>query len=461
MPGARRAPPQPAARPAREGSPPSTPSRATPTRSSSTSCACSSRRAAAARSARSPRSSSGSPPPRRGELSVELTTAYELSDEEARAIVDQIEQRSGRKVEATRAVDPEPDRRHRPPGRLAARRRQHPRPAGAARPRTRHPSLSREGARVKLRPEEITAILKERIKDFDVETDLAEVGTVLQVGDGIARVYGLESAVSLEMLELEHGVTGVALNLEEDNVGAALLRRLGARQGGRARPPHRPRRERPRRRRADRPHRRPARQPDRRRPAARRRPRRRPLEFKAPGVVQPPAGEGAAPDRPEGDRLDDPDRPRPARADHRRPHDRQDRDLRRHDPQPARPGRDLHLRRDRPEGLDRRPGVRAPEGGGRDGLHDHRHRRRLRGGADQVDGAVRRLRDGRVLHVLRAATRSASTTTSPSTRTPTGRCRCSCAARRAARRTRATSSTCTRGCSSARASSPTSSAAAR
>jgi F-type H+/Na+-transporting ATPase subunit alpha len=76
---------------------------------------------------------------------------------------------------------------------------------------------------VKLRPEEITALLKERIKDFDVETDLAEVGQVLQVGDGIARIYGLDSAVALEMLELEHGVTGVALNLEEDNVGAALL----------------------------------------------------------------------------------------------------------------------------------------------------------------------------------------------------------------------------------------------
>jgi len=76
---------------------------------------------------------------------------------------------------------------------------------------------------LKLRPEEITALLKERIKDFDVETDLAEVGQVLQVGDGIARIYGLESAVALEMLELEHGVTGVALNLEEDNVGAALL----------------------------------------------------------------------------------------------------------------------------------------------------------------------------------------------------------------------------------------------
>ena len=76
---------------------------------------------------------------------------------------------------------------------------------------------------MKLRPEEITSILRQRIEEFDVETDLAEVGTVLQVGDGIARVYGLENCVALEMLELEHGVVGLAFNLEEDNVGAALF----------------------------------------------------------------------------------------------------------------------------------------------------------------------------------------------------------------------------------------------
>ena len=76
---------------------------------------------------------------------------------------------------------------------------------------------------MKLRPEEITSILKQRIEDFDVETNLSEVGTVLQVGDGIARLYGLENAVALEMLELEHGVVGLAFNLEEDNVGAALF----------------------------------------------------------------------------------------------------------------------------------------------------------------------------------------------------------------------------------------------
>ncbi len=76
---------------------------------------------------------------------------------------------------------------------------------------------------MKLRPEEITSILKDRIKEFDVETDLSEVGTVLQVGDGIARIHGLENCVALERLELEHGVVGIAFNLEEDNVGTALF----------------------------------------------------------------------------------------------------------------------------------------------------------------------------------------------------------------------------------------------
>ena len=76
---------------------------------------------------------------------------------------------------------------------------------------------------MKLRPEEITSILKQRIEQYDVQTDLSEVGTVLQVGDGIARVHGLENCVALERLEFEHGVVGIAFNLEEDNVGVALF----------------------------------------------------------------------------------------------------------------------------------------------------------------------------------------------------------------------------------------------
>ena len=97
---------------------------------------------------------------------------------------------------------------------------------------------------------------------------------------------------------------------------------------------------------------------------------------------------------------------------------------------------------------------------GRDGLHDHRHGLRDRGGADQVDGALRR-RPWASTSSTTGSTPSACTTISPSMLTPTGRCRSSCAGRRAARPSRATSSTCTRACSSAPASSRTSWAAAR
>ena len=123
----------------------------------------------------------------------------------------------------------------------------------------------------------------------------------------------------------------------------------------------------------------------------------RPAEYKAPGVVHRQPVDRADADRPQGDRLDDPDRPRPARADHRRPPDRQDGDRDRHDHQQQglRPG--LHLRRDRPADVDRRPGDGDPGGERRDGEHDHRRRPRRRGRADQVHGALRRLRDGRVL----------------------------------------------------------------
>jgi F-type H+-transporting ATPase subunit alpha len=76
---------------------------------------------------------------------------------------------------------------------------------------------------VKLRPEEIASVLKTQIENYQAEVEVEEIGTVLEVGDGIARVYGLSDAMSMEMLDLPHGVTGLALNLEEDNVGAVLL----------------------------------------------------------------------------------------------------------------------------------------------------------------------------------------------------------------------------------------------
>src|ERR1700754_3582618 len=77
---------------------------------------------------------------------------------------------------------------------------------------------------MQIKPDEITSILKSRIEGLDTDSaELTEVGTVLSVADGIARVHGLENCRSLEMLELPHGVTGLALNLESDTVGAVLF----------------------------------------------------------------------------------------------------------------------------------------------------------------------------------------------------------------------------------------------
>jgi F-type H+-transporting ATPase subunit alpha len=74
-----------------------------------------------------------------------------------------------------------------------------------------------------IKAEEISKIIREQIGSFAVDVDVAEVGTVIAVGDGIARVHGVERAMAGEMLEFPHGVTGIALNLEEESVGAVLL----------------------------------------------------------------------------------------------------------------------------------------------------------------------------------------------------------------------------------------------
>lgn len=74
-----------------------------------------------------------------------------------------------------------------------------------------------------IRPEEISSVIKEQIKGYTSKLDVSEVGTVIQVGDGIARVYGLDNAMSGELLEFENGVFGMAQNLEEDNIGVVLL----------------------------------------------------------------------------------------------------------------------------------------------------------------------------------------------------------------------------------------------
>jgi len=76
---------------------------------------------------------------------------------------------------------------------------------------------------VEIKPDEISAILRQQLSNFNASADLEEVGTVLQVGDGIARIYGLNNVRSGELVEFENGVKAIALNLEEDNVGVVLM----------------------------------------------------------------------------------------------------------------------------------------------------------------------------------------------------------------------------------------------
>ena len=76
---------------------------------------------------------------------------------------------------------------------------------------------------MEVRPDEVSAILRQQLAGFKTETELEEVGTVLQVGDGIARIYGLTKVQAGELIEFENGLRGIVLNLEEDNVGVVLL----------------------------------------------------------------------------------------------------------------------------------------------------------------------------------------------------------------------------------------------
>ena len=85
---------------------------------------------------------------------------------------------------------------------------------------------------VSIRPDEISSILKQQITDYDQSVTVSNVGTVLQIGDGIARIYGLEQVMAGELLEFEDGTEGIALNLEDDNVGAVLMgEALGVQEG--------------------------------------------------------------------------------------------------------------------------------------------------------------------------------------------------------------------------------------
>ena len=77
--------------------------------------------------------------------------------------------------------------------------------------------------KLSIRPDEISSILKNQIENFQAQVDVSDVGTVIQVGDGIARIYGLEKAMAGELLEFPGGIAGMVLNLEEDNIGCVIL----------------------------------------------------------------------------------------------------------------------------------------------------------------------------------------------------------------------------------------------
>ena len=86
---------------------------------------------------------------------------------------------------------------------------------------------------VDIKPDEISAILRQQLSNFNAEADLEEIGTILQAGDGIARVYGLNNVRAGELVEFENGVKAIALNLEEDNVGVVLMGDQGdVKEGG-------------------------------------------------------------------------------------------------------------------------------------------------------------------------------------------------------------------------------------
>ena len=80
---------------------------------------------------------------------------------------------------------------------------------------------------VKIRPNEVSKIIRQQIEKYNQELKVVNVGTVLQVGDGIARIYGLEKVMAGELVEFDEGTVGIALNLESDNVGAVLMGECG------------------------------------------------------------------------------------------------------------------------------------------------------------------------------------------------------------------------------------------
>ena len=254
-----------------------------------------------------------------------------------------------------------------------------------------------------IRAAEISSIIKEQIANFGAEAEVSEVGRVLSVGDGIARVWGLDNVQGRRDGRVPRGHPGYGPQSRERQCRHRDLRRRQPDRRRRHRQAHgrhrgRAGRQGPARTRGRRP-----RRPDRRQ--GRDRTRRAPPDRDQGARDHPaPFGERADADGPEGARRAGADRARPARADHRRPPDRQDRRGGGHHHQPETElgiGRRedaplLHLRRGRPEAVDGGPDRQGARGRRRHGLHDDRRRDGLGSGAHAVSRAVLRLCHRRV-----------------------------------------------------------------
>ena len=305
-----------------------------------------------------------------------------------------------------------------------------------------------------IRSDEITSIIEVRDRPVRRGVETRSVGTVVEVGDGIAQIYGLDAALASRAARVPGDVFGLALNLEEETVGAVILGNADGDQGRRHRQDHRPRRRGAGRPGAARPGRRPARPAARRQGPDRDHDRPPPGRADRPGRHRPPVGRHAGPDRHQGDRRADPDRPRPARADHRRPPDRARPRSRstRSSTRRARASSASTWRSARSCRRSPRPSRSLEQHGAMEhtivvvaGAEEPAPLQYLAPYAGRARWARRSWRTAsRSPGRASSRTRSASTTTSPSTPGRTARCRCCSAARRAARRTPATSSTSTR-----------------
>ncbi len=334
-------------------------------------------------------------------IDVTVTSAVELDPAVVEKIGQEVERQTGEKVDLSSAVDDRDPRRHRPAGRQHGPGREHPQSPGETSKERRHRGVRRQRA-----PDGDQA---RRDRKHPARADR---GT----GDRFRRPHrGRHGPVRRRRHRPHprarqlHGAGDARAAARGHRPGAEprgrqrrrrAVRRLGRDRRGRHGQADRQAARDPGRRGAARPHGRPARPPARR-PRRDRHHRDPPGRVQSPRRRPAPAGRGTRPDRADVDRRDDPDRPRPARADHRRPPDRQDGDRDRHDHQQQGQGPDLHLRRDRAADVDGRPAERDAGGKRRDGEHDHRRRPRRRGGADQVHRPLRRLRDGRALPLQR------------------------------------------------------------